>query len=124
MNRTPQLIRPPQVDDVWYVKLHHPTCSQELDTVLVVEQTRETVKLVLLELEPWKSTSPNGQPQWGRFKTTDVVWVELVRVMPRIVESPPCPISPSDPTAPPSEPKPLDKPLLQGRWPAHPRTPK
>jgi len=105
MERSTRVIRPPQVDDVWYVKLHAGACCVDLDTVLITERTAQTVKLVFLE-EP----AVNGLQRAARYATSDVVWVELVRVMPRVVEKPACLMPRLDPLAPPSEVRPQELP--------------
>ena len=111
MERTTKILRPPQADDVWYVKIHHPACAAELDTVLVQEMTAETVKLVFIDMPVQNGALPSA-----RYKTSDVVWVEHVRVMPRVVQMPPptyfygeselkpCPTNPPEATEPPSAP--------------------
>lgn len=98
MERTRRLVRPPQVGDVWYVRMHVEACTPRVDTVQVLEQTEHTVLLCV--------HAAADTPEFiCRFCTADIRWVEFVREMPRAVteENVSCLMPRLDPMAPPSE---------------------
>lgn len=85
MKPTRQILRPPRVGDLWYVKLHHSNCSAELDAAQVMEMTECTVLLKI-------SRNEYGEPErTSRYMNSDVLFVEFVREMPRSLETPSCP---------------------------------
>jgi hypothetical protein len=117
MHRTMQVLRPPQVGDVWFVKLHATQCCTGLDTAEVLELSACTA-LLRLEKDEF------GPERTIRYKIADVDWVEFVRQLPRTVEKPACLMSRLDPTAPPWEHRHRDLPRPTDRNPPPPPTSK